>query len=84
MILGGGRKHFMRSNDRDPQRPDEFGQRQDNRKLIEDWLLDKKYRDLSAQYVSDQSEFDKVNTSKIDYLLGKSNKIEQLLTRKNS
>ena len=70
MILGGGRRHFMSVMERDPQRPNEFGRRLDNRNLIESWLLDKKERGLEARYVRDKSEFHQLNTSRIDYLLG--------------
>ena len=70
VILGGGRRHFMGAVERDPQRPNEFGRRLDNRNLIESWLLDKKERGLDARYVRDKSELDHLNTSRIDYLLG--------------
>jgi alkaline phosphatase len=68
--MGGGRRHFTSILDRDPQRPNEFGRRLDNRNLIESWLLDKKERGLEARYIKDKSEFDALNTSRVDYLLG--------------
>ena len=60
----------MSALERDPQRPNEFGRRLDNRNLIESWLLDKKDRGLEARYVKDKSEFDRLDTTRVDYLLG--------------
>ncbi|XP_054157244.1 alkaline phosphatase-like [Oppia nitens] len=70
VILGGGRRHFISAMDWSTQRPNEFGRRLDNRNLIDNWLRDKKDRDLKASYVKNKLEFDSLNTTHIDYLLG--------------
>ncbi|XP_022257109.1 alkaline phosphatase, tissue-nonspecific isozyme-like [Limulus polyphemus] len=70
VILGGGRRHFLPKNMRDPERPANLGRRGDGRNLIEEWLRDKKSRELRHRFVWKKEDFEAVDTGRIDYLLG--------------
>lgn len=71
VILGGGRRHFLpRKKASDPQLQTDMGKREDGRNLIDEWLRDKKTRDLDYEYVHRKEEFDRVDPAKTDYLLG--------------
>lgn len=71
VILGGGRRHFLpRKKAPDPQLQTDMGRREDGRNLIDEWLRDKKTRDLDYEYVHRKEDFDKVDPAKTDYLLG--------------
>ncbi|XP_022254321.1 alkaline phosphatase-like isoform X2 [Limulus polyphemus] len=70
VILGGGRRHFLPQNERDPERPADIGRRQDGRNLIEEWQKDKKARDLHHRFVWKKEDFEAVDTGRTDYLLG--------------
>mgnify|MGYP002717187332 CR=1 FL=1 len=59
--MGGGKRNLIPKND---------GQRQDGRNLIDVWLDDKKQRGLTAKFVSNSEALRKLDTDKIDYLLG--------------
>lgn len=59
--MGGGKRNLIPKND---------GQRQDGRNLIDVWLDDKKQRGLTAKFVSNSETLRKLDTDKIDYLLG--------------
>nr|XP_046915079.1 alkaline phosphatase, tissue-nonspecific isozyme-like [Dermatophagoides farinae] len=61
VIMGGGKRNLIPKND---------GQRQDGRNLIDVWLDDKKQRGLTAKFVSNSEALRKLDTDKIDYLLG--------------
>lgn len=37
-MMGGGRQHFTRNTDRDPENQNVFGRRQDGKNLIDQWL----------------------------------------------
>lgn len=58
VILGGGRKHFL------PE--DKKGERQDNRNLIQEWLVNNK----KSSYVNSASELANVDLNKSKHLLG--------------
>lgn len=70
VILGGGRGNFLPTKKKDPKVQTDMGRREDKRNLIEDWMKDKKNRQLSHKYVSNKEEFDNVDPNKTDYLLG--------------
>ncbi|XP_002730835.1 alkaline phosphatase-like [Saccoglossus kowalevskii] len=69
VVLGGGRKHFLRIDERDPEDMNSFGARTDERNLIDEWIA-KRSQDGNASYVWNQKQFDAVDPSKSDYLLG--------------
>jgi alkaline phosphatase len=70
VILGGGRRHFMPKVARDPEAETEEGRRLDGRNLIDDWVRDKKKRNIRAQYVWNKGQFDDVDPANVDHLLG--------------
>ncbi|KZC05781.1 Alkaline phosphatase, tissue-nonspecific isozyme [Dufourea novaeangliae] len=72
VIMGGGRQ-MMKSN----ATATEFdpidtwaGRRQDGRDLIKEWTKDKASRKLSYRVVQNNEQLSKINTDKVDYLLG--------------
>ncbi|XP_076390457.1 alkaline phosphatase, tissue-nonspecific isozyme isoform X2 [Megachile rotundata] len=72
VIMGGGRQ-MMKSNVEET----EFdpidtwaGKREDDRDLIEEWKRDKVSRNLAFDIVQNNEELSKVDTKKVDYLLG--------------
>lgn len=71
VLLGGGRRHWLPKVARDPEMKTEEGRRLDGRNLIDDWVRDKKRRNLRAEYVWNKGQFDKVNPKLTDFLLGK-------------
>lgn len=70
VILGGGRRHFLPRKENDPKIQTDMGRREDGRNLIDEWLKDKKTRDLDYEYVFRKEDFDRVNPANTDYLLG--------------
>jgi alkaline phosphatase len=58
---------------RDPEAETEEGRRLDGRNLIDDWVRDKKKRNIRAQYVWNKGQFDDVDPANVDHLLGTSN-----------
>lgn len=72
VILGGGRRHWLPKVAQDPEQPTDEGRRLDGRNLIDDWIRDKKKRNIKAEYVWNNSQLDKIDPKNVDYLLGKS------------
>jgi len=72
VILGGGRRHWLPKVAQDPEQPTDEGRRLDGRNLIDDWIRDKKKRNIKAEYVWNNSQLDKIDAKNVDYLLGKS------------
>lgn len=69
--MGGGRRHWLPLTDYDREERNQRGRRTDGRNLLDDWVHDKKTRDLNAEYVWNKAQFDKVDPRHTDYLLGK-------------
>ncbi|MEE9304169.1 MAG: alkaline phosphatase [Thiotrichaceae bacterium] len=69
LILGGGRRHFLRhleaDNSRDTNKPIE-GNRTDNRNLVSEW----KTLYPTGQYIIDKTGFDAIDPAKTNKLLG--------------
>ncbi|XP_044739893.1 alkaline phosphatase-like [Chrysoperla carnea] len=70
VLLGGGRRHWLPKVARDPEQTEEEGRRLDGRNMIDDWVRDKKKRNLKAEYVWNKGQLDHINLHQIDYLLG--------------
>ncbi|XP_022162133.1 alkaline phosphatase-like [Myzus persicae] len=70
VILGGGRRHWLPKVAQDPEQPTDEGRRLDGRNLIDDWIRDKKKRNIKAEYVWNNSQLDKIDAKNVDYLLG--------------
>lgn len=70
VILGGGRRHWLPKVARDPEQTMEEGRRLDGRNLIDDWLRDKKKKNLRAEYVWNKQQLEAVSVASTDYLLG--------------
>ncbi|XP_043926613.1 intestinal-type alkaline phosphatase-like [Protopterus annectens] len=69
VILGGGRKYMFPAGTPDPEYPSESSKaatRKDNRTLVNDWLSSRK----KAVYVWKKADFDAVDESTTDYLMG--------------
>lgn len=69
VILGGGRRNFLPNNEA-VSKTNDMGRREDGRNLIDEWQSDKKARELAYEYVSRKEDFDRVDPTKTDYLLG--------------
>ncbi|OWF56050.1 alkaline phosphatase-like [Mizuhopecten yessoensis] len=71
VIMGGGRWYFKPNNTVDPENRNmsEHG-RQDGRDLVKEWMKDKEQRNLSHRYVWNATEFDTVDPTQTEYLLG--------------
>ncbi|XP_054710229.1 alkaline phosphatase-like [Uloborus diversus] len=73
VILGGGWRHFLPRSAEEDSKGGEGGgggRREDGRNLIAEWQRDKKNRGLSYKHVSKKKEMDKLDSAKVDYLLG--------------
>ncbi|CAH2248100.1 alkaline phosphatase [Pelobates cultripes] len=69
VILGGGRAYMFKSGTPDPEYPDSTSQqalRKDGLNLTDIWLNQRK----NAVYVWNKKDFDSVDESKTDYLMG--------------
>ncbi|XP_033763503.1 alkaline phosphatase-like [Pecten maximus] len=72
VMLGGGRQFFLGRNDSDPELNDKnfAKQRLDGVNLIKVWQEEKKRNNLKAEYVWNKGDFDAIDPSSTDYLLG--------------
>ncbi|XP_046390023.1 alkaline phosphatase-like [Ischnura elegans] len=70
VVMGGGRRHWLPKVARDPESSSEEGRRLDGRNLVEDWLRDKKKRNVRGHYVWNKGQLDAVNPKHVDQLLG--------------
>nr|KAG5702467.1 hypothetical protein BaRGS_015099 [Batillaria attramentaria] len=70
VILGGGRRYFQSTNTRDPETGALDNRRRDGRDLTQEWLEEKRQRNMTAQYVWNASSFYDVDVNNTDYLLG--------------
>ncbi|KAK4318054.1 hypothetical protein Pmani_010929 [Petrolisthes manimaculis] len=68
--MGGGRRHMIPTSVYDREERNQRGRRTDGRNLLDEWVHDKKTRDLNAEYVWNKAQFDKVDPRHTDYLLG--------------
>lgn len=68
--MGGGRRHWIPTTVYDREERNQRGRRTDDRNLLDEWVHDKKSRDLNAEYVWNKAQFDKVDPRHTDYLLG--------------
>jgi alkaline phosphatase len=66
VVLGGGRANFRPSSAADPEYPVQKGARLDRRDLTEEWLK----RSPRSAYVWNRTQFDAVDPSSTDRLLG--------------
>lgn len=71
VVLGGGRRHFLRNTTTDPGTGKVSShQRQDGLDLIEEWKKDKSARGLRHQYVDTKGALNSVDAANTDYLFG--------------
>ncbi|KAL6957375.1 alkaline phosphatase [Sarracenia purpurea var. burkii] len=68
-------RHWLPKVSYDPELTHEEGRRLDGRNLIEDWIREKKKRNVKAEYVWKKSQLKQIDPSKVDQLLGKIMKI---------
>ncbi|XP_053177899.1 alkaline phosphatase-like [Scomber japonicus] len=66
VILGGGRQYMFPTTVQDPEYPTVKGSRIDGQDLVQEWLKNKK----NAKYVWNKADFDAVNPSNTDFLMG--------------
>lgn len=78
--MGGGRRHMIPTTVYDREERNQRGRRTDGRNLLDEWVHDKKTRDLNAEYVWNKAQFDKVDPRHTDYLMGQSLLIVHLLS----
>ncbi|MFQ5463531.1 MAG: alkaline phosphatase [Phycisphaerae bacterium] len=65
VVLGGGRRHFMTTEQADVEDPTLLGARDDGRDLIKEWEAQP-----GARYVWNQTQFDRIDASRTRRLLG--------------
>ena len=70
VALGGGRKYFQPQTTNDPEYPSRSNDRRDGQDLIAQWLESHQANGLTAEYVWNQTTFDKIDTTTTDRLLG--------------
>lgn len=68
VILGGGRQEFLPTSVEDPEYYDVTGRREDGNNLIGQWQGEKTVS--SSHYVWNKEDFDNVDATTTDYLLG--------------
>jgi alkaline phosphatase len=66
VVLGGGRTKFLPENVSDPEYPKKHGERKDGRNLISEWTQ----RGSDSAYVWDKAQFDALDTTRVQHLLG--------------
>ncbi|XP_062279946.1 alkaline phosphatase-like [Scomber scombrus] len=66
VILGGGRQYMFPTTVQDPEYPTYKGSRNDGQDLVKEWLKNKE----DAKYVWNKADFDAVNPSKTNFLMG--------------
>ena len=66
VVLGGGRSYFLPNNVADPEYPTRTGRRTDGRNLTSEWTT----KFASSAYVWNKSQFDAINPSSTNHLLG--------------
>ncbi|XP_069114704.1 alkaline phosphatase-like [Argopecten irradians] len=71
VIMGGGRTFFVPNNTVDPEKRNVTKDgRRDGRNLIEEWIEDKRHRNLTHRYVWNTSDFNSVDPKNTEYLMG--------------
>jgi len=68
VILGGGRKKFLRFDTSDSE--SNMGERRDQKNLVEMWKASKNGTNVNATYIETVGELQLVDAEKTDYLLG--------------
>lgn len=66
VAMGGGRTNFLPKELNDPEYPNTFGKRLDQRNLTEEW----KSKNKNSEYVWNKKQFDEIDAKKTDHLLG--------------
>lgn len=67
VVLGGGRRNFITTNDLDDE--GRSGLRTDGRNLIDEWLEDRS-KDAKANYIWHKQQLDEIDVENTDYLMG--------------
>jgi len=73
VVLGGGRREFYPETTRDVEDPSDFGERQDGRNLVQEWLDARATEGMaegSYQYVWNDTTFRDIDPEQTDYVLG--------------
>ncbi|GIY69255.1 hypothetical protein CDAR_5701 [Caerostris darwini] len=68
VILGGGRRHFIPSTEKDSD--GDYGWRNDSKNLISDWVEMRKKKNQKARAIFDARELRSIDPENVDYLLG--------------
>lgn len=72
MIFAGGRRKFLRNTDEDYSNKKKFGDRVDNRNLIEEWTKNMQNKKLKHKFFWNISDFETIKSENYDHILGKS------------
>lgn len=73
LIFAGGRRRFLRNEDRDMANSSKFGDRIDNRNLIEEWQAKMKASGLKHKFLWNLTEFNEIRSDggeKYDHIMG--------------
>lgn len=70
IAFGGGRKYFFPTSIEDLEEKGKFGKRKDGRNLADEWV-NKKTKDKVFSYVWNETNFKKLDPTKVDHVLGK-------------
>lgn len=68
VILGGGRSKFLPNNTLDCDA--NYGHRQDNRNLIDEWMNIDRFKGARKEYVKNLAELNSFDVVPPDYLFG--------------
>ena len=77
VVLGGGRRNFMKNTSVDPEYNTTYGKRKDGRDLISEWTK-KNTKDNRYKYVWRNKDFSLLNASKVDHILGEKGHVSNL------
>jgi alkaline phosphatase len=66
--MGGGRRKFLTANEKDYQE-NKFGDRVDNRSLIEEWQTKMQSKNKKYKFVWNRTEFDALKPNQYDHVL---------------
>jgi alkaline phosphatase len=68
--VGGGRRKFMKTTDRDYKLINKFGDRIDNRNLIDEWSAKMASANKTYKFIWNITDFQQLEPNKYEHILG--------------
>ena len=69
-MFAGGRGKFMRNTEKDPVEANKYGQRIDDRNLIDEWTALMRQQNLRHKFLWNASELNQLKAKQYDRILG--------------